>query len=202
MGTLLDRFNREFEEFTPGPEAMAQRVTDTHCRKATRLCCWRKSPNRISLVLRLRKALWTQGLECYLAELYVVPERRRHGLGRAIMLAALEAAKGRGADYIDLGTDQGDHAAHALYRSLGFRNAGPGGESAMCSSGTFEVRDHRRGRRAQGPGVLLQARAHDQRPGSTTRARLYYRDPELPRRTAARDERSGLPPIKFCKLET
>jgi ribosomal protein S18 acetylase RimI-like enzyme len=127
VGTLLDRFNREFAEFTPGPDAMAQRVTELIAEGDTVVLLAEEPPSGLA-VLRLRQALWTRGLECYLAELYVVPERRRQGLGRAIMLAALETAKGRGADYIDLGTDQGDHAAHALYRSLGFRNAGPGGE--------------------------------------------------------------------------
>jgi ribosomal protein S18 acetylase RimI-like enzyme len=127
VGRLLDRFNREFDELTPGPEAMAGRITELIANGETLVLLAEEPPTGLA-VLRLRQALWTQGLECYLAELYVVPERRRRGLGRAIMLGAIETAKGRGADSIDLGTDQGDHAAHALYRSLGFRNAGPGGD--------------------------------------------------------------------------
>lgn len=71
-------------------------------------------------VLRFRPSLWTDALECYLAELYVVPERRGHGLGRALMNAAIEIARERGADYMDLGTSEDDVAARALYESLGF----------------------------------------------------------------------------------
>jgi ribosomal protein S18 acetylase RimI-like enzyme len=74
------------------------------------------------VVLRFRLSIWTKGLECYLAELYVVPPRRGGGLGRALMEAALELAREEGADYVDLGTSEDDVAARALYESLGFSN--------------------------------------------------------------------------------
>ncbi len=126
-GQLLDRFNREFDDFTPGPEAMAQRVAQLIAAGDTIVLQAEEPPTGIA-VLRLREALWTPGLECYLAELYVVPERRRRGLGRALMLGAIETGKARGAVYMDLGTDASDHAAHALYKSLGFRDSGARGE--------------------------------------------------------------------------
>jgi hypothetical protein len=45
------------------------------------------------------------------------------------MLAAIELAKAKGADTMELGSDEGDHAAHALYESLGFTNrGGPDGQ--------------------------------------------------------------------------
>ena len=80
-------------------------------------------------VMRFRPAIWSQALEAYLAELYVVPDRRGQGLGRALMEAAIELARERGADYMDLGTGEDDVAARALYESLGFDNRGgkPGG---------------------------------------------------------------------------
>jgi ribosomal protein S18 acetylase RimI-like enzyme len=80
-------------------------------------------------VLRFRRSIWTQGLECYLAELYVAPAQRGRGLGRALMEAAVELARERGADYLDLVTGEDDTAARSLYESLGFDNrAGkPGG---------------------------------------------------------------------------
>jgi ribosomal protein S18 acetylase RimI-like enzyme len=73
-------------------------------------------------VLRFRPSIWTQGLECYLAELYVVPGRRRQGLGRALLQAAMSTARARGADHMDLGTSDTDVGARALYESLGFSN--------------------------------------------------------------------------------
>jgi ribosomal protein S18 acetylase RimI-like enzyme len=75
-------------------------------------------------VLRFRPAIWSEGLECYLAELYVVPERRGHGLGRALMEAAIELARREGADTMDLGTAEDDRAARSLYESMGFNNTG------------------------------------------------------------------------------
>jgi ribosomal protein S18 acetylase RimI-like enzyme len=73
-------------------------------------------------VLRFREAIWIQALECYLAELYVVPERRGQGIGRALMEASMDAAREHGAAYMDLGTSEDDVAARALYESLGFSN--------------------------------------------------------------------------------
>jgi ribosomal protein S18 acetylase RimI-like enzyme len=80
-------------------------------------------------VLRFRSAIWTEALECYLAELYVVPDRRGRGLGRALMQATLTLARERGADRVELGTSETDVAARALYESLGFSNreGGPDG---------------------------------------------------------------------------
>jgi ribosomal protein S18 acetylase RimI-like enzyme len=80
-------------------------------------------------VLRFRLSIWGAGLECYLAELYVVPSRRGLGRGRALMEASMAVAVSRGADHMDLGTSEGDTAARALYESLGFVNSedGPGG---------------------------------------------------------------------------
>ena len=72
-------------------------------------------------MLRFRPSIWAEALECYLAELYVVPNRRGQGLGRALMEAAIELAR-RGSDHMDLGTGEDDVAARALYESLGFSN--------------------------------------------------------------------------------
>lgn len=74
------------------------------------------------VVLRFRPSIWTEGLECYVAELYVVPHRRRRGLGRALLAAAMEHARRRGADYVELNTSETDVAARALYEKLGFSN--------------------------------------------------------------------------------
>jgi ribosomal protein S18 acetylase RimI-like enzyme len=79
--------------------------------------------------LRFRPSLYTGALDAYLEELYVVPERRGHGLGRALLEAAMEAATERGAAHIDVGTSEDDAAARSLYESAGFTNreGGPDG---------------------------------------------------------------------------
>ncbi len=73
-------------------------------------------------MLRFREAIWKEALECYLAELYVVPDLRGRGIGRTLMEAAIETARGKGAAWMDLGTGEDDAAARALYESLGFSN--------------------------------------------------------------------------------
>jgi ribosomal protein S18 acetylase RimI-like enzyme len=77
-------------------------------------------------VLRFRASIWSDGLECYLAELYIAPARRGQGLGRQLMEAVLRAARDRGADTMDIGVDEPDVAARRLYESLGFSNRSGG----------------------------------------------------------------------------
>ena len=66
-------------------------------------------------VLRFRAAIWSSGLECYLAELYVAPTERCRGLGRALVQAALRETRNRGADTIGIGVDEPALAARRLY---------------------------------------------------------------------------------------
>ena len=127
-GRLLHDFNTEFGEPTPGPERLAARLRDLVGAGDTAVLIAGPGPDGVA-VLRFRPSLWTEGLECYLAELYVVPGQRRRGHGRALMTAAIDVARGRGADHMDLGTSEDDVAARALYESLGFinRESGPDG---------------------------------------------------------------------------
>ena len=81
--------------------------------------------------LRFRAAIWSSGLECYLAELYVVPSRRGQGLGRVLMEAAMKEARERGADTMDIGVDEPDTAARHLYESLGFTNRAGGADGPV-----------------------------------------------------------------------
>jgi GNAT superfamily N-acetyltransferase len=120
IGRLLDAFNREFHDPTPGPRWLARRIVELLAQD-TAVLLGGEGPDGLA-VLRFRPALWSDGLEAYLAELYVVPAARGHGLGRALLTAALDAARKRGADRIELGTSETDEAARNLYESLGFVN--------------------------------------------------------------------------------
>jgi ribosomal protein S18 acetylase RimI-like enzyme len=128
IGRLLDAFNREYDDFTPGAHKLAERVRYLLGEDHATVLLGGSGPDGL-VVLRFRPSIWTEALECYLAELYVAPERRGHGLGRALMEAAMELARGKGADYMELGTGETDVAARALYESLGFdnREGKPGG---------------------------------------------------------------------------
>ena len=125
VGRLLYNFNREFDEPTPAPSALADRMRQLLKSGDTLVLLAGDGPDGLA-VLRFRAAIWSSGLECYLAELYVTPARRGQGLGRALMEAALREARQRGADTMDIGVDEPDLAARHLYESLGFTNR-PGG---------------------------------------------------------------------------
>ena len=118
IGQMLDAFNREYDDPTPGPAQLERRLRELIARD-TAVLLGGPGPDGVA-VLRFRPSLWSEALECYLAELYVVPERRGQGVGRALMLAAIELARERGAAYMDLNTGEQDVAARALYESLGF----------------------------------------------------------------------------------
>jgi ribosomal protein S18 acetylase RimI-like enzyme len=128
IGQLLYDFNREFDEPSPAPSALAVRLRQLIEGGDTLVLLAGDGPDGLA-VLRFRAAIWSTGLECYLAELYVTPARRGQGLGRALMEAALREARTRGADTMDIGVDEPDLAARHLYESLGFTNrtGGAGG---------------------------------------------------------------------------
>jgi ribosomal protein S18 acetylase RimI-like enzyme len=122
VGQLLHDFNREYNEPTPTPTEMAERMAelmDGGDETIVLLTDGPEGPDGLA-VLRLRPGIWSRALECYLAELYVIPERRRQGQGLALMEAAMTTARAAGADYMDLGTGENDTGARALYERLGF----------------------------------------------------------------------------------
>jgi ribosomal protein S18 acetylase RimI-like enzyme len=125
---LLRNFNHEFAEPTPPPDVLADRLRCLVACGDTVVLVAGKDPVGLA-VLRLRGAIWSAGLECYLAELYVVPEQRRRGVGRALMHAAIREAQARSAESMEIGVDEPDLAARRLYEGMGFTNraGGPNG---------------------------------------------------------------------------
>jgi ribosomal protein S18 acetylase RimI-like enzyme len=121
IGRLLHDFNTEFGDHTPGPEAVAKRIGELLESGDVTVLLGGDGPDGLAL-MRFRPSLWSETLDCYLEELYVVPHRRGQGLGRALMEAAMDVAREKGAGYMDLGTAETDTAARALYEKLGFDN--------------------------------------------------------------------------------
>jgi ribosomal protein S18 acetylase RimI-like enzyme len=121
VGQLLHDFNREYDEPTPTPAEMGERMAELMDGDETivLLTDGPDSPDGLA-VLRLRPGIWSRALECYLAELYVIPEWRRQGRGLALMETAMATARAAGADHMVLGTGEHDTGARALYERLGF----------------------------------------------------------------------------------
>ena len=134
VARLLRAFNAEYEDPVPPQEKMAERIRVLLAHGDTVILLAGEPPCALS-VTRFRPGLWSPKLESYLAELYVVPDRRRQGIGRALMEETIAAARAAGADTMELGTGEDDVAARALYESLGFDNHehGPGGAQTPAS---------------------------------------------------------------------
>ena len=132
IGRLLHDFNSEYEEPAPAVEELARTAAALLEAGEITVLLAGEGPDGLAL-LRFRPGLWSPGLETYLQELYVVPALRGQGIGRALLEGAVELARERGADSIDLNTGETDTAARALYESTGFTNreGGPDGPSML-----------------------------------------------------------------------
>jgi ribosomal protein S18 acetylase RimI-like enzyme len=110
---LLRDFNLEYGEPSPAVDELTVRLTELVGDGDTTVLL---AGDGLGLgVLRFRKAIWATALECYLAELYVAPDRRGAGLGRALLQSCLDHARARGAAWIELTTTEDDVAARHLY---------------------------------------------------------------------------------------
>lgn len=132
FGELLHAFNTEFEEPTPSAEVIAARAAPL-IRSGELTVLLAGDGRHGFAVLRFRPSVYTGALDAYLEELYIVPERRGRGLGRALLETAMGYARERGAAHIELNTSENDVAARGLYESIGFTNreGGPGGPSML-----------------------------------------------------------------------
>ena len=121
VGRLLHRFNTEYEEDSPGDEELA-----AHARpllESGEICVLFAGDGPAGFCMyRLHRSVYTGAPDAYVQELYVVPERRGEGLGRALLEAALAAARVAGATHVDLNTSEDDREAISLYESSGFTN--------------------------------------------------------------------------------
>lgn len=121
IGRLLHDFNTEFDEPTQPAAVLAERAAGFIEDGTLVFLLAGEGPDGIAQMRYLR-TMWDSGLSAYLEELYVVPELRGKGTGRALLEAAMETARAAGATHMDLNTGETDTAARALYESAGFTN--------------------------------------------------------------------------------
>lgn len=73
--------------------------------------------------LRYRVSVWNGGSEdCWLEDLFVEPDSRGDGVGRALAEACIQRARGRGCGRIQLDANEENGKALALYRDIGFES--------------------------------------------------------------------------------
>jgi ribosomal protein S18 acetylase RimI-like enzyme len=140
---LLHDFNLEYDEPTPGVERLTETLASMLGRGEIAVLLAgapgagsrpeRSTPPAGLALLRFRRSLWSDTPEAHLQELYVVPELRGRGIGRALLEATVDAARAAGATTLDLNTAEADTAARALYESGGFSNreGGPEGPAML-----------------------------------------------------------------------
>jgi GNAT superfamily N-acetyltransferase len=121
VARLLHDFNSEYDEPTPGVPALTARVGELLGDSAITVLLAGDPPLGLAL-FRLRPSLWAKAEDAYLEELYVIPEHRRQGIGRALLEASINAAREAGANHFELTTGETDTEARALYESRGFTN--------------------------------------------------------------------------------
>lgn len=121
VGRLLHDFNAEFGDETPGAAVLAERAREMLATEEIFVLLGGDGPDGIAL-LCIRRQIFTGEPDAYLQELYVAPDRRGQGLGRALLDAAMELARERGATHFELTTSTGDVEARSLYESAGFTN--------------------------------------------------------------------------------
>ncbi|HET9196736.1 MAG TPA: GNAT family N-acetyltransferase [Solirubrobacterales bacterium] len=121
IARLLHDFNTEYEEETP-PVGELTRHAERMLREGEMTVLLAGEGTDGLALLRFRPSVWTEKQEAYLQELYVVPELRGRGIGRALMEAVLATCRARDAAWIELNTGETDVAARGLYRKFGFTN--------------------------------------------------------------------------------
>ena len=121
VAQLLHDFNTEYEDFTPGVPTLTGRLGELLAEEQI-IALLAGDPALGFALLRLRPSLWAKASDAYLEELYVVPDQRRKGIGRALLNAATDAARNAGANHFELTTGETDTEARALYESRGLTN--------------------------------------------------------------------------------
>jgi ribosomal protein S18 acetylase RimI-like enzyme len=121
VAVLMHDFNTEFDEATDEPKLLERRYREQLDSGDVTVLLGGDGPDGFAQ-LRYRGQIYSDAPAAYLEELYVAPPQRGEGLGRALLEAAMEEARERGADHIDLGTAESDTAARGLYESAGFTN--------------------------------------------------------------------------------
>lgn len=130
VAALLDAFNREFDTPTPGVETLTVRLREL-LAAANPIALLVGDPAVGLAVVSFRPNVWYAGPVALLDELYVTPELRSRKLGHALLEAACEHARERGAEVLEINVDGEDVDARRFYEAHGFTHTEPGATEPM-----------------------------------------------------------------------
>jgi ribosomal protein S18 acetylase RimI-like enzyme len=117
---LICAFRDYYEEREPDAAQVLATVRQLLEDRATEFLL-AGDPARGFAQLRFRPSVWTGTEDAWLEDLFVEPDARGAGLGRALTEACIDRALARGCKRIQLDTNERNAAAIALYESAGFR---------------------------------------------------------------------------------
>jgi ribosomal protein S18 acetylase RimI-like enzyme len=128
VAQLLHDFNTEYDDPTPPVPVLTERIGELLADEAIVVLLAGTPPTGLA-VLRIKPSLWSSATDIYLEELYVVPDQRGKGIGKALLKAAIDSAREAGADHFELTTGETDTEARKLYESFNLTNheGGPHG---------------------------------------------------------------------------
>ena len=130
VARLLDTFNREYDTETPGVEVLRERLRRL-LPEGNVIALLIGDPAVGVALLTLRPNVWYDGPVGLLDELYVAPERRNAGLGTALLRAAEDAVRARGAEVLEINVDGYDTGARRFYERHGYRNSEQGSDEPL-----------------------------------------------------------------------
>ena len=107
IAQLLDAFNREYDEPSPGVEFLTRRLHELLSSDLAYVVVAGDPIVAFGLVT-LRPDVWADSLIATLDELYTVPEWRDNGYGSHILGRVISEAKARGAGELTIGIDAPD----------------------------------------------------------------------------------------------
>ena len=130
MAALLDAFNREYGDPTPGIDVLAARL-ERLLAGGDMIALLTGDPVTGVALLTLRPNLWYEGPVALLDELYVVPGLRGRGLGSALLAAAEGVTRARGGELLEINVDGDDVDARRFYERHGYANSEPGEDEPL-----------------------------------------------------------------------
>ena len=119
IAQLLDAFNREYDEPSPGVEFLTRRLHELLSSDLAYVVVAGDPIIAFGLVT-LRPDVWANSLIATLDELYTVPEWRDNGHGSHILRYVISEAKARGAGELTIGIDASDTDAQRFYARHSF----------------------------------------------------------------------------------